>query len=452
MGITQFLWFSSHKKYIPMIGLFPFIASCRQWAIDPQVELGLILITAIVSFIVMFIKPIFGIYSVLVIAIYFDPKIHIGFANLYLHQWIILIALMASISSSLLLENLLPKIESEMNFPFILFIGSILLSLSHAPNFKDGLRWFFYVGVFFGSYYLFLLSITEKKQLEIFIDILIFSTFVVCIISLIQKGSGRLGSLVLWNPNAFGNFLALVIPFCSSFVLYGEIPQRKRSLFMLALIPMFICLGLTFSRSAWVGIFTGFFLLSVIRHKFSLAIFFCFFTAIALLVTPIQKRVFEDINDPGAQYRKIKAEIAIEKFKAHPIMGNGLASFHHEAQYSNIWAYHAHSSLENNYLLMLAEGGIIEFAAFLFFMFSFLKMAFKSMRKLNNGYMHCVVLGSIASFISTLGAGMFEGTLYNPQFNWLTGMLMAGTVVVIKLHTEECNRQKDLSPPDSLDA
>jgi len=449
MKIAQLSRLHHHKKLILFLGSFFFITSCKQWAVDPEVQLGLILLTAIISFIVLFTRPIIGVYLVLLTSIFFNPKVHIGLSNIYLHQWIILIALIASISSSLILENLFPKIESEINFSLLLFLGTILLSLAHAPYFKEAIKWFFFLGVFFGSYYLFILSVTKKRQLEIFVNMLIFSTFVVCVISLVQGNSGRLGSLVLGNPNAFGNFLGLVIPFSVSFLFYGKMTQRKRLLITIALILMLVALVLTFSRSSWSGVLGGLFLLYMRKPKFSFTMFICFVLAAVLLVSPINKRIFKDINDPGAQYRIVKAKIAVQRFKSRPFLGNGLGSFHHEAQYSNVWAYRAHSSLENIYLLMLVEGGIVGLTAFLLFVFSYIKMSFRQTNKLEGSFILAVTLGSFSSFVSMLSAGFFEGTLYNPQYNWLIGMLMACPVIVKKLYKEEVDDQKDFIATDS---
>jgi hypothetical protein len=45
-------------------------------------------------------------------------------------------------------------------------------------------------------------------------------------------------------------------------------------------------------------------------------------------------------------------------------------------------------------------------------------------------------LGSIASIISTLAAGMFEDTLFFPKNNWLIGMFMGLVIVVGKIYEE----------------
>lgn len=449
MKKSQLFHLGSHKKSLLLLGSLFFITNCKQWGVDPEVQFGLVLLTAIVSFIVIFTRPIIGVYSVLVISIFFDPKIHIGVSNIYLHQWIILIALIASISSSLILENLSQKIESEINFSFLLFLGGILLSLAHAPHPKEGIKWFFYLGVFFGSYYVFILSVSKKRQLEIFVNMLILLTFVICVLSLIQGYSGRLGSIVLWNPNAFGNFLALVIPFCIGFLFYGKFHQRKKVLIAIAIIPMLIALVLTFSRSSWSGVLGGLFLLYLRKPRFYYTMFICFILGAILLISPIKKRMFEDIDDPGAQYRIAKAKIAYQKFKEHPILGNGLGSFCHEAQYSDVWAYRAHSSLENIYLLMLVEGGLVNLVAFFLFVFSYVKMILKQANKLERSFASAVTLGAFSSFVSMLCAGFFEGTFYNPQYNWLFGMLVACPIIVRKLYKEEFDNQKDTDSGNS---
>jgi O-antigen ligase len=227
-----------------------------------------------------------------------------------------------------------------------------------------------------------------------------------------------------------------VIPFCVSLFLYGRLERGKKLILVLSIIFMFTCLGFTFSRSAWVGVSVSILSLSVLKPKAPLFLLICGLITAVFLVSPIQKRVFKDIDDPGAQYRIIKGKIAYNKFKEHPILGNGLGSFHYESQFSDIWAYRAHSTLENNYLLMLAEGGIIEFLAFIYLIIVFGKKAIAFLKQVRDPFLYSVLLGSVASIISTLAAGMFEDTLFFPKNNWLIGMFMGIVIVVGRINEE----------------
>ena len=412
--------------------------------LDPEIQLGLILLIAIISFIAIFSKPILGIYAVAVISIMFSPTIRIGFANMYFHQWVILVALLASLSSGLILGIIHTKMKSGINVPMMVFIGSFLLAMSHAPNMVIGIKSFLYIGVFIASYYLVLLCMTAEKHIGIFVHLLVVATSVVCIISFGHYGSGRLGSLVLRNPNSFGNFLALVIPFCTTLLFYGRLGRGQRLIFGISLLTMFIGLALTFSRSAWVGVFLGITSLVVIRPKAPILLLFGAILSAVFLFAPIQKRAIKDISDPGAQYRVIKAKIAYEKFKENPILGNGLGSFHYEAQFSDIWAYRAHSTLENNYLLMLAEGGLVEFFAFVYLIITFGRKAVMFLRKIKDPFLSPVLLGSVVSIISTLGAGMFEDTLFFPKNNWLIGMFMGIVIIVGRIHEESTKAENPI--------
>jgi len=366
----------------------------------------------------------------------FSPKVPIGFANLYFHQWLILIALLASIASGLILQNFHAKIKSEINLPMMVFTGSLLLSMAHAPNILMGIKSFLYIGVLIASYYLVLLCVGREKHIKIFAALLVISTSIVCLISFKYHSSGRLGSLVLRNPNSFGNFLALAIPFYISLFFYGRFEKGKKLILAFSLCLMFVNLVLTFSRSAWVGVFAGIVALFVFKPKASLSLLVCGMISAVFVISPIQKRIIKDISDPGAQYRIIKAKIAYAKFKKNPILGNGLGSFQYEAQFSNIWAYHAHSTLENNYLLMLAEGGIIEFLAFLYLIGAFGKKAIALLKKVKDPFLYSVLLGSVMSIISTLAAGMFEDTLFFPKNNWLIGMFLGIIIVVGRMYEE----------------
>jgi O-antigen ligase len=425
-----------HNKLILLTFSLLLVTGCRNWAVDPEIKLGLIVLIAVVSFIVIFTKPIIGIYVVAIISTIFSPSVDIGFTNLYTHQWFILIALSASISSGLILGNFHTKVKCGLNLPMMIFIGSLLLSMAHAPHMVTGIKSFLYIGVLIASFYLVLLCVNSVKQTKVFIALLVIATSIVCLISLTYHTSGRLGSGVLRNPNSFGNFLSLMIPFCISLFFHGRFDSRKRLFLSFSLILMFISLALTFSRSAWVGVFVGILFLFVFKPKLPLVLLLCAMISAVFLFSPIQKRVLQDIDDPGAQYRIIKAKIAYNKFKEHPILGNGLGSFHYEAQFSDIWAYRAHSTLENNYLLMLAEGGIIEFLAFLYLIIVFGKKAMALLRRVSDPFLYSVLLGSLMSIMATLAAGMFEDTLFFPKNNWLIGMFMGIVIVVGRMHEE----------------
>jgi len=424
------------EKLIPLLVLLSLSTACNQWVIDPEVRIGLILLIGILSFITIFSKPILGVYVVSVVSIVFSPSINIGFVNLYFHQWIILLALLASLSSGFILGNVHHNIKSGINIPMMVFVGSLLVSLSHAPNMLTGVKSFLYIGVFISSYYLILLCVNKEDHLRVFVGLLIITTSIVCVISLGYHSSGRLGSFVLRNPNSFGNFLALLIPFSISFLLYGRLARGKKLFLTFLFVLMFVNLVLTFSRSAWIGVFVGILCLVVLKPRVPLVLLMCGIIGSVLLVSPIQKRLFKDINDPGAQYRVVKAKIAYEKFKDHPVLGNGLGSFHYESQFSDIWAYRAHSTLENNYLLMLAEGGIIEFLAFLYLIIVLGKKARVFLRRVSDPFLYSVLLGSLMSIIATLAAGMFEDTLFFPKNNWLIGMFMGIVIVVGRMHKE----------------
>jgi len=308
--------------------------------------------------------------------------------------------------------------------------------MAHAPNMLIGIKSFLYIGVLIASYYLVLLCMGGEKHIKIFAALLVISTSIVCLISFKYHSSGRLGSLVLRNPNSFGNFLALAIPFYISLFFYGRLEKGKKLILAFSLCLMFVNLVLTFSRSAWVGVFAGIVVLFVLKPKALLSLLICGMIIAVIVISPIQKRIIKDISDPGAQYRIIKAKIAYAKFKKNPIWGEGLGSFHYEAQFSNIWAYRAHSTLENNYLLMLAEGGIIEFLAFIYLIVVFGKKAISLLKRIREPFLHAILLGSVVSVIATLTAGMFEDTLFFPKNNWLIGMFMGIVIVVERIYEE----------------
>ncbi|NIO19751.1 MAG: hypothetical protein GTN76_03170 [Candidatus Aenigmarchaeota archaeon] len=92
---------------------------------------------------------------------------------------------------------------------------------------------------------------------------------------------------------------------------------------------------------------------------------------------------------------------------------------------------------------MLAEGGIIEFLAFLYLIGAFGKKAIALLKKVKDPFLYSVLLGSVMSIISTLAAGMFEDTLFFPKNNWLIGMFMGIVIVVERIHEESLTTADD---------
>ncbi|UCE39057.1 MAG: O-antigen ligase family protein, partial [Thermoplasmata archaeon] len=284
--------------------------------------------------------------------------------------------------------------------------------------------------------YLVLLSVNSLKHIKVFISLLLIATSVVCLISLQYYSSGRLGSLVLRNPNSFGNFLAIVIPFSVSLFVFGRFERDKKLLIACSLILMFISLVFTFSRSAWFGVIASILLLCVLKPRAPLFLLIFGIISGVFLFSPVKKRVFKDLSDPGAQYRIIKAKIALDKFKENPLLGSGLGSFHYEAQFSELWAYRAHSTLENNYLVLLAEGGLIEFFAFLYLIIMLGKKVLSLLKRIQDPFLYAILFGCAASIISTMSAGLFEDTLFFPKNNWLIGIFIGIVIIVERIYEE----------------
>ena len=436
MKILHLFDWNSQGKLIPVICCLLLFIGCNQSGIDPEVRIGLIVVIALISFVAIFIKPVVGVYIVAIISTIFSPKFNIGFANLYFHQWVILVALLASVSSGLVRGDFHTVIKSNLNIPLMVFIASLLLSLGHAPNMTEGIKSFLFIGVLFASFYLVILSITTVQQIRKFTVLLIIATSLICLLSLALLGSGRLGSLVLRNPNSFGNFLALVIPFSVSLFVFGRFERGKKLLIACSVILMLISLVLTFSRSAWFGVIVSIFCLCVLKPRAPLFLLIFGIISGVFLFAPVKKRVFKDISDPGAQYRIIKAKIALDKFKENPLLGSGLGSFHYEAQFSELWAYRAHSTLENNYLVLLAEGGLIELFAFLYLIIMLGKKVLFLLKRIQDPFLYAILFGCAASIISTMSAGLFEDTLFFPKNNWLIGMSMGIVIIVERIYEE----------------
>lgn len=164
-------------------------------------------------------------------------------------------------------------------------------------------------------------------------------------------GSRAAGFLI--DPNAFGGLVLTAL------VLQAVTALCKSPLFRGFLSPL-ICtslaigLGLTFSRSAWIGLAAALILLGVLRpvHSLKMAVLIAG-SGLALLVNASYKGLdhfYAMAIRPGTIESRLNAEgAAFSGFLSHPVLGTGLGTFLTD----NGLIIH------NTYLWFLSECGVV---------------------------------------------------------------------------------------------
>ncbi|MDP8237056.1 MAG: O-antigen ligase family protein [Candidatus Erginobacter occultus] len=373
-------------------------------------------------------QPRLAFYLAIASVSFYDPRYWWGFLRLWLHQWIILFSIILFIGIRI------QRREKFVFYPLDLWLGGLILtfliSTLNSPDPGTSVRWTIYFLILIGGYYLARLTIDSSQQLIRVTWFLLLCGAVSGGISIFRPTVGsRVGSLVLSNPNALGNYLALILPLPLAFLFYGRLSPVRKAISFLAITPIAVSLILTLSRSSWVGSGVGLLALGCFRPRLKYFIAVLAGLSIVFFIPAVQSRIFEDRDDPGISYRRTKITIAYEMFKEAPILGHGPGSFQALAPEQDEWGVVAHSAIENLYLRMLAEGGLLQSAVFFGLIVYFSVLGWSTLQTLPPGPLQAVVLGSLAAFWASLGIGIGEDILLFPMNNWLIGFYLA---VVIK--------------------
>lgn len=381
-----------------------------------------------VGLILIFPRLIFGL--IIAIVLFYDPRFSFPGIRLWLHQWVILVALCVLIGKNIYRRR-------SFNFQPLDGILAVLLltfmvSYINSPDILLSVKWTLYYFMMCLCYLLIRIGLTERSQLKNIIVLLILSGVINGVVSFfnLEGGMGRAAAIVLSRPNALGNYLAMIIPLAVVVIFFSPFTFRLKIWCGGAILVISISLILTLSRSSWLGVIIGLFALGFFRprRKYFLILFISL--GAVFFLPEVQQRVIGDREDSGVSYRRAKNEMAYGMFMEYPILGQGPGSFQFLAAYSDFWGIKAHSGLENLYLRLLAEGGIFQVLVFLGYYIYLTYLGITTARKLTPGLRQVAVLGSLAGCWTVLGCGLGEDPFINPMINWVGGIYL-GIIVNI---------------------
>ncbi len=373
-------------------------------------------------------QPQLSLYLVIGSVTFYDPRYWWSAVRLYLHQEIILLSLVLFIGMDIHQKK--KFLFHPLDLLLGIFLFTFIISSAVSADLALSVKWITYFLIFLSGYFLLRLAVSNEEQLRKVIWFLIFCGMASGIISFFRSSEGsRVGSLVLVNPNSFGNYLALILPLPLAFLFHGHLSRSKRTMLFVAVVPLIVSLIFTLSRSSWAGCGVGLFALGFLRPKFKYFLLLAVGLGIILLIPAVQERLIEDKADSGIIYRQSKTRIAFEMFKEQPILGYGPGGFQALAPNQEEWAAYAHSALESMYMRILAEGGLLQALVFLCLVIYFNRLGWQTIKALPPGFLQTAVLGSVAAFWAGLGIGIGEDILLSPMTNWLLGFYLA---VIIK--------------------
>lgn len=242
------------------------------------------------------------------------------------------------------------------------------------------------------------------------------------------------------NPNNFAEVLVMLVPLTGALTLNAK-GWRGRLGGLVALGLGLVALGMTYSRSSWLGLVLAVAIfLALMDWRFVPAMVVVGLCAIPFLPESILNRILTigNMEDSSARYRIAIYENTSWLLRDYGVTGVGLGSDvmgkvfrHYPTLYDGNYPIHAH----NNYLQMWGEVGIFGLLAFLALVLGQIKEGLRAFYHANKE-LRRVIAAALGSFVGILAVGLVEYTWFYPRNMFLFWFLFGVIASCVKLASQ----------------
>lgn len=336
------------------------------------------------------------------------------------------------------------SINKYIYFYSLIYMAAALLSVSRQSSLKIGA-----VTVCFVLFFVVLInSIRTKSQLRHLVYGIISAGVIVSLYGFYQfifpdnfasrwldtdmfSDIGLRVYSTLANPNVLGEYLLLVIPFSVAFSITTK-NRVGRLFFTLSALIMLVCLALTYSRGAYLGIILAAALfLTLLDRRFIVPGIIALFIGFLIMPSSIIERFFSigNMSDSSTSYRVYiwMGTLAMLKDYWFSGIGPGETAFnmvYPVYSYNSVTAPHSH----NLFLQIMCDTGFMGVVIFIAIIYQFFKNTFASLRREKEGEGRIYVIAGISAVCGFLVQSMTDYSFYNYRV-----MLMFWVVLGISL-------------------
>lgn len=368
-------------------------------------------------------------------SIFANPKIWITFVvalTPFLPTMLVLLMVLASMASLFLKATIDENFKLryfKTNTWLLAYIFVIafcaLTSVSREESLKIGMLTI----AFTLFYFVWINTVTTKKQMKFYVSVFVVAGTLSALYGLYQYFFGDIYSQewldgnmfeeikmrvysTFSNPNVFGEYLLLVIPF--SIMLFFNSKGLLKKFFWLGNVGvLMLALVLTFSRGCWLGIIFSLFVLAILIDKRLIWLGVLGLIAAPFVLPESILSRFASIGnmaDSSTSYRVYIWIGTIAMLKDYFLSGVGLGTSSFNLvyplyAYNDIVAPHSHSL----YLQLLVEYGFVGFIVFAGIIYNFYKETIISYIKEKNW----IIAASIAAITGFLIQSATDYTFYN---------------------------------------
>lgn len=245
------------------------------------------------------------------------------------------------------------------------------------------------------------------------------------------------------NPNNFAEVLAMLIPLMLALLINAR-TRVGRLLALVVLGASVISIGLTYSRSSWIGLTLAIILFFAFRNWRLVPLLLVLgLFALPFLPTSIYNRILTigNMEDSSTRYRFYIYEAMGNLLRDYSLRGVGLGSDVMQAAFEQYplmpdgyYPLHAH----NNYLQMWGEVGIFGLLAYLGLIFGQLKAGVKAYVRGTDKRVKCMLSAAISAMCAILVISLAEYTWFYPRNMFLFWFLFGVIAVCVKImHSPE---------------
>lgn len=239
------------------------------------------------------------------------------------------------------------------------------------------------------------------------------------------------------NPNNFAEVLVMLIPLVGALTLNAK-GWRGRLGGLVCLGVSVAALGMTYSRSSWLGMMLAVVVFLALMNWRAIPVMLVLgICALPFLPRSILNRILTigNMQDSSAKYRIAIYEDTARLLKDHGLTGVGLGSDvtrqvfrNYPTLYDGNYPIHTH----NNYLQMWAEIGIFGLLAYLGLVFGQIKEGVRAFRRADKTLKR-ILAAALGGLAGLLAIGLVEYTWFYPRNMFLFWLLFAVVASCVKL-------------------
>ncbi len=336
---------------------------------------------------------------------------------------------------------------------FLVFCYSTLTSYFAMSS----LRVLIIYSLFLAFYFVLTRTITSRYRLYLLLALLLVSGAFASLYGIYQYFGGaattsawvdttmfgdigsRVGS-TFNNPNILGEYLIMMIPLALGVLWYRKkLPYKV--IYVGILCIMGICMLLTFSRGAWLGLIVALVGFFVVRDK---RLFILFLVALLVMPFALPDSVMHrftsigDLSDTSSSYRMSILIGSLRMAGDYWLSGIGLGSQSFEAIYPkySLAAAYAHHS-HNIYLQVILEMGAAGALVFMLIILVFARATLAQQGKTKDRFLSSIMIASCTGVGGYLVQGLVENIWYNYRVLHIFWVVVAVGLCALRLARDE---------------